>query len=506
MNLKILILFSLLFVNSTVCLSQYEYFWERKFGVDDYRGARDLVGGRDEARDLIETSDNDIVLTGYTRYKSKRLLWIAKINSAGYLMWGKMIEKNGNAVAESIIETSDKGFLIAGKAKNNLLTNYDILVIKLDSAGNVIWEKLYGDYFDDGAFSAIETSDGGYLVGGYSETAERDDDYRLIKIDSEGTVIWDQQYGGSKKDRIHDVIETQDMGYLHVGFAQGKGLSERSFAVTKMTSDGEIIWEEYYNDEGFERTVASSAVQLADGNLAVAGYCKEKGVMKYDMKVVCMDSDGGKIWDNVYSRANWGEATSIIQTYDKKIVVTGFNQYYNGEQSDFWIVKLDSTGREKWDLIFKRRSLDYANAIIETYDKGLVVAGCSYAIGSISWDFAVLKFKNSYFPSTLTLTLTDPWETYKTTTSGYYNLKGCVQSPSELSSLEIMINDKSWKGNLLDIYNFQRNDTCDIPLDINLPLKKGRNSIQLKASSKKEGEKKTGMHHVFYLPHFITEW
>jgi len=156
--------------------------------------------------------------------------WIVKLNSTGNIMWQKSYGGSSADYAESIKQTTDGGYIIAGFSEStdgDVTENYgyaDYWIVKLNSTGNIMWQKSYGGSSRDEAFSIQQTSDGGYIVAGYSESTDGDVtgnyseyDYWVVKLNSTGNIMWQKCLGGSGTDWAFSIQKTADSGYIVAG-------------------------------------------------------------------------------------------------------------------------------------------------------------------------------------------------------------------------------------------------------------------------------------------------
>ena len=274
--------------------------------------------------------------------------------------------------------------------------------------------------------------------------------------------------------------------------------------VIKLDSEGEYLWGQTYRKTLWD--VGTSIVETYDGNLAVCGYIKADGIVNYDMIVMKLAPDGSKIWTQIFGGRNWGEATSLIETYDRSIAITGFTQSKSGDISDFWIIKLSTDGTKIWDMIFQRNSLDYAYSIVETYDKGLAVAGSTYAVGAISWDYALLKFDNILFPDSMKVFIKQPLEPHTAVTKPQITISNCIQTFYPLKNVQIYINDELKIDNALDGISIAPTTECAVPFEQEVDLTFGKNEIKIISTNTKQvaSSKKR---YVYYLPQLlINDW
>ena len=208
--------------------------WNRTYGGSGY----------DIATSLIQTTDGGYAVAGITQSKGAggEDFWVIKLDEQGNKVWDRTYGGGGNDIATSLIQTTDGGYAIAGGTNSKGAGNGDFLVIKLDEQGNKIWDRTYGGGDTDWANSLIQTTDGGYAVaGGTSSKGAGGNDFWVIKLDNQGNQVWDRTYGGSSHDRANSLIQTTDGGYAVAGGTESKGAGGNDFWVIKLDEQGNLI-------------------------------------------------------------------------------------------------------------------------------------------------------------------------------------------------------------------------------------------------------------------------
>jgi uncharacterized delta-60 repeat protein len=248
------------------------------------------------------------------------------------ITWAKSYGGGGHDYACSIQQTSDGGYIVAGYTESFVAGLSSFWVLKLNRDGTVSWQKTYGGTDWDYPTSIQQTSDGGYIVAGYSG------DFWIFKLRSDGIVSWQKKYGGADRDEANSIQQTSDGGYIVAGWTRSFG-ANADLWVLKLNSDGTVSWEKRYGGEGWNW--ASSVEQTSDGGYIVAGYTYWFGVD--DFWVLKLKSDGTISWQKRYS-ADYDDAHSIQQTSDGGYVVAGQTSSFGAGSEDFWVLKLNSDG------------------------------------------------------------------------------------------------------------------------------------------------------------------
>ncbi len=300
--------------------------WERSFG-----------GFEDECFKAVQaTSDGGYIVAGYTESfgAGHKDAWIIKLKSTGDVEWQKTYGGHLDESAHSIQETSDGGFVVAGDTGSFGAGNGDAWLLKLTSTGDIEWQKSYGGSWIDGANCVQETSDGGYIVGGYYKSADRN--AWILKLTSTGDVEWQKTYVLGDWDEFRSIQETGDGGYVVAGYTSSYSPFYKYIWMLKLTSTGNIEWQKTYDCYG----EAYSIQKTSDGGHVIVGGCGSKTL------ILKLTSTGEIEWQKTYGETN-ELSYSIQETSDGGYVVAGYTCSYGAGTSglpDFWVLKLDSNG------------------------------------------------------------------------------------------------------------------------------------------------------------------
>jgi len=189
--------------------------------------------------------------------------------------WERTFGGDGYDLAYSVLETSDGGYLFAGKTSSYGAGYDDAWLVKTDSNGTEQWNKTYGDAIYQNALSVLQTSDGGYVFAGYLA-----DDAWLVKTDSYGTEQWNKTYGGIYGDSAKSLIKTSDSGYIFAGYTNSYGFGKPDFWVVRTDSNGTELWNKTYGGTSFD--YANAVQKTSDGGYIIAGSTRSYGAGSYD--------------------------------------------------------------------------------------------------------------------------------------------------------------------------------------------------------------------------------
>jgi hypothetical protein len=413
------------------CFSQPAIQWQKTLG-----GSSDDYGFN-----IQQTADEGYIVAGVTYSTDSDVTanqgeadyWIVKMSATGTIQWQKTLGGSAEDYAFSIQQTADGGYIVAGLTNStdgDITVNhgdYDCWIVKLNATGTIQWQKTFGGSLEDVALSVQQTTDGGYIVAGYTKSTDGDVtvnhggfDYWIIKLNATGTIQWQKTLGGTGQDHATCIQQTADGGYIVAGSSNSydgdvaENLGSYDFWVVKLDATGTIQWKKSlggtYSDE------AQSIQQTADGGYIVAGNTDSAdGDVSgyhgsYDYWVVKLNATGTIQWQKAFGGSSDDVATCVQQTTDGGYIVAGWtystdgdvirnnwDYYYVGY--DYWIVKLSATGTIQWQTALGGSGDDDAFSIQETADGGYIVAGMSNSTDANffenngSYDYWIVKLE-----------------------------------------------------------------------------------------------------------------
>jgi uncharacterized delta-60 repeat protein len=356
--------------------------WARTYGGIDF----------DRAFFIQQTSDGGYVAAGYTASGGAGIsdFWVLKLSLAGVIEWQHTYGGSGDDVAYAVQETSDGGYVVTGYTYSFGAGESDYWILKLTSEGDVEWQFTYGGIGDDAAYAIQETSDGGYIVAGYTHFfGASTSDTWILKLTSEGDIEWQHIYGGTGDDVAYAVQETSDGGYIVAGSTQYLGDPDLDFWVLKLTSAGFFEWQRIYGGSGDD--VAYSVQETSDEGYIVAGDSNSFGVNESELWVLKLTSIGDVEWESIYGGSDNDYLNCIQETSGGGYVVIGNTYSFGAGDSDLLVLKLSSAGDIEWQRTYGGSEEDVAYYIQETSDGGYVAAGYTDSFGAGGSDFLLLK-------------------------------------------------------------------------------------------------------------------
>jgi hypothetical protein len=361
--------------------------------------------------------------------------------------WQKSYGGTYGEWARAVQQTSDGGYVILGFSNSNdgdVTGNHagsgDYWVVKTDNVGTLQWQKSLGGTDSELATSIKQTSDGGYIVVGYSQSTDGDitghngfncvpivpcNDYWVVKLDNAGVIQWKKCFGGTGNDEAYSTQQTSDGGYVFVGYSTSNdgdvsGNHGNDYWLVKTDNAGTIQWQKCYGGGGHD--YASSIQQTNDGGYIIAGYSESNdGDVSgnhggKDYWIVKTDNAGTIQWQKSLGGTYDDRANSIQQTSDGGYIVAGWSESNDGDVSgnhavDYWVVKLDNAGTLQWQKALGGGSIDYAYSIKQTSDGGYIVAGLSESIdGDVTGNHGGLGGNDDYWVVKLDNTGSLQWQ------------------------------------------------------------------------------------------------
>ncbi len=363
-------------------LAQPVQYWAQTYGGD----------GVDSASSARQTSDGGYIVAGSTSSfgAGSDDSGVSKLTPAGDVEWQKTYGGEGDDYAYSIEQTSDGGYIIAGETDSFGAGGNDLWVLKLNSIGDIQWQKAYGGGLNDCAYSVQQTSDGGYILAGKtSSSGAGGDDFWVIKLDPSGNIYWQKTYGGGLNDCAYSIQETTDGGYIVAGKTESFGAGNNDFWVLKLYSNGNTEWQKAYGGNGDD--CACSVAETADRGYIVAGKTNSFGAGDYDIWVLKLDLGGGLEWQNTYGGAKVDYASAVQQTSNGGYILAGYTESFEAKGGDFWALRLTAGSDLEWQRTYGGGGLDSASSIQETSDGGYIAAGRTASFGAAGSNFWVLK-------------------------------------------------------------------------------------------------------------------
>lgn len=344
-------------------------FWVLKFSSDDTLLWSKTFGGSDDDRgaDLIATSDGGFALLGSSKSSDKDVtsnagaqdFWLLKISENGTILWQKTFGYAGADSGSALLQTQDNGYLITGvldvSASNGQGNSKaaqkhaggDIWALKLNNSGDLEWSKYYGGSFTDTPFGVVETADGNYIIAASSDSEDFNIsnpkggyDFWILKIASNGSLIWEKSFGGSEIDEARAITATNDGHFMVVGDTRSsdKDVSNNNGGadlwMLKFTTEGDLIWEKTLGASSFD--VARAISKTTDNGFIIAGNSRSSDASftnqgQNDAWVLKVNANGTVLWQKFIGGLENDLLFDVITLNNQSVIAVGESTSNNGD-------------------------------------------------------------------------------------------------------------------------------------------------------------------------------
>ena len=440
-NFKTFCIIGILLSNCFTAYSQ-DILWEKSYGGKHAEYLFDAQPTADYGFILAGSSLSNKSGNKTDNNKGDLDYWVWKMDEKGELDWQKSFGGSGFDLLQSIKNTRDGGFILAGTSSSNADFQKkdscrgvtDFWVIKLDAEGEELWQKTIGGNGQDELLCAFQTRDGGYMLGGSSssspipfqeeteneisikklkpdlytktEKSRGNMDYWIVKLDKEGTVVWQKTYGGEYADLLRSMEQTKDGGYIMGGYSNSSQSGEKvdantgigDYWIVKIDDVGSIEWQKTYGGNGDNQLYVIH--QTNDGGYIAGGNSNSTTPLTFvggnvrsgtDFWVLKLDKNGAVLWSETYDFGKVDILTSLVENKDHTYLIGGYAQNDSSNSlektikkdeegiNDYIALKIDDKGAVLWDKTVGSNGEDILRKLIETRDGGYLMAGTSNA-------------------------------------------------------------------------------------------------------------------------------
>jgi len=354
--------------------------WEKTFRRSDF----------DFGDYVLQTSDGGYLIGAETMSNAGDLdIWLIKTDASGIEQWNQTYGGSDDEFPNFILETPD-GYLVTGLTRSFGIGDYDAWLIKIHKNGTEQWNQTFGGINYDFAWAIWTATDGGYMMGGGTNTyGSGIFDYWMIKTDANGTEQWNKTFGGTDNELFRGMRQTDDGGYILVGFVFPTDTSEKVYCwIVKTDADGNKAWDKKIETK--HHSAGFGIRQTTDGGYIISGetvaFALIIGPLYFyiggDMWLVKVDADGNKVWEKTFGRIILESCGRCIElTDDGGYIVGGFTKGFGSSIkqvtavpifSKIWVVETDADGN-------KERAIESSRGLCwwigQTNDGGYILTG-----------------------------------------------------------------------------------------------------------------------------------
>jgi hypothetical protein len=322
----------------------------------------------------------------------KKDILLVETDSIGKVKWSKTIGGKDIDLGMAICKTNDSNYFITGHSASFGNQYTDLILIKLNANGAIIWGKNYHLNQSEFANTIIPLADGGCLILG--ETTKyigkgKDSDILLLKIDPNGKLVWSKKYGGKDIDYGYSIEATKDGGYIIGGETKSFTAGEQDMYVVKINSNGSMEWAKGYGSN--EIDFGRSAVPLLDGNYLVAGSIQSKKSRDMDICLTKLSKNGAVLWSRIFGGNNQDYLSALKVLKNGDLVACGNTNSFDLSNENAFIQIFNSSGMPKWGKAYGSDSSDVANSFSIIHDKEIIMCGSTKSFGVKSEDAYLIK-------------------------------------------------------------------------------------------------------------------
>lgn len=379
-----------------------------------------LGGNREEhLYDAISTYDYGLLLAGSSASESSGTktdgsvadldYWLWKMTEDGKLEWQKNYGGEGNDYLYSVSYTQDGGYILGGSSdspKGHDKTSegfggLDYWILKLNPLGEIEWQKTYGGSEDERLTAIAQSEDGGFWVAGTSSsTAMGNEDVWVLRLDEKGEMLWEKTLGGLRKDACRGMALTKE-GVLITAFSNSQKLYGQAYAA-HIAASGELLWNYTF---GNTQVVPAGIAQTAAGHFVIAGSQTLESEDKTktpetDYWCVAFDAKGVLLHEETKSLGTQDHATRMIALDDGQLILSGFSIGKETLKEDYTVVSFSPTAKALWHKQYSANADDRLQQVVATRDKGLLLAGTSNSMAAYDKTVATTGYSDYWILKT----------------------------------------------------------------------------------------------------------
>jgi hypothetical protein len=364
---------------------------------------------------LLPTSDGGYIVAGSTRsYGSgEDDFWVIKVDANVHVLWQKTFGGYNFEYLYWIEETNDGGYVFTGSISSYSSGGYDAWVIKMNKNGIVEWQKAYGTIINDYPWQVHQLKNGGYIVSakyGYVDCTNCQ--IMVLRLDSSGNLLWNKIMGNAPWNEVTAIRQTDDEGFIVTGNVTNFGKGRYDFWIAKLNASGTIEWQKAYG--GPQDDLVNSIIQTNDGGYLLAGKTKSFGAGGFDAAIIKIDKIGNIVWQKTYGGSLDDRAFSInkleSRNHDSGSYLVVGASFSFGSSDDGWIFKINSWGNVEWSKSYGGSYSDRLYYAFGTLDGGIAAGGDTESFGASheTYDTWVMKLNASgTFDQTCGITIKD---------------------------------------------------------------------------------------------------
>tara|TARA_B110000495_G_scaffold39905_1_gene32212 strand:+ start:596 stop:2929 length:2334 start_codon:yes stop_codon:yes gene_type:complete len=396
--------------------------WDKTYGNE----------GFDIGNDICLSNDNGYMIVGTTNSKKTNSLdaYVIKIDSIGNVLWDQVYGGLSVDGINSISKINDEyGYMLFGHTKSYMLdesrkkkkgifgrmldsifkkeASSESWLINIDEYGDRNWHTTYGGKKEDVGKEINSFSDGSFLLSNETQSfGKGGKDIWLIKIDSNGKIIWESTVGGKtdeyagstklKSDKEifisgHKLMKNK-ISFRSLLFLKSNNKNNINAFIVKLNYKGKVVWQR----DNFEDEKSSVPfITVLGKSILIAGQKSTIYNGNGDAWIALLNKDGEKVWEDSFGGRGADGGNDVLGTSDGGYISVGYTNAYGSGKNDVWIIKTDFNGEKQWSRVYGGKLDDYGWGVTESDDGGYVIAGETFSFGSGQSDIYLLKIDSN---------------------------------------------------------------------------------------------------------------
>lgn len=376
-----------------------------------------IIGDQNNSdlQDMKPTSDGGSIFIGKTNELGNEDILLTKLDSSSEVIWSNKYNFNAIDEGKGIAIDSNGDYIFVGETIDGV-NNRDIISVKTDSTGNIIWSKQFGGINDEGVNKVITTADGGYLIIAHTMSyGNGAQDLYIIKLNSSGTLMWNSVIGGSAGDIPYSAIELSNNDIIITGLTSN-GLGSADFLFVRLNSSGTLLSNKNIGSSEYE--YGEEIILRNNGNgFAIIGSVNDPSTNNLNTLVLLTDSFGNPTLARSIGGKFYKNIGHNIFSVNDGYIITGSTQYSN---KDILLYRMRDNGSVQWSKHYGTNDTEEAFTSFQRADRSILCGGVSnsfnqnsrntYLVSVDSNGYSECYNKNYNFslPQSLSFTTTSP--------------------------------------------------------------------------------------------------
>jgi hypothetical protein len=286
----------------------------------------------------------------------------------GDIIWNKLFGGEAYDESNAVVYTETDEFIVAGYTQSYGLGRWgNAFMFKADANGDSVWTRNFGWDGNDVFADLVESSDGKFVATGLTDTENNFENIYLVKVDIDGNLQWEKNFGGPEKEVALSLTNADDGGLVITGVTKSFSVGEEDLFIFKTNVDGDSLWFKSYGTTGNDGGYGIS--KTSDGGYIISGIYNWS-----DLWLLKINAVGDTVWTKVFGGTNYDEGISVIETEDKGFIISGSTSSFGAGELDAYVVKTDSLGNFEWQKTYGGTGYDEGRRILKR-DNGYLVMG-----------------------------------------------------------------------------------------------------------------------------------